>query len=71
MKRKQFITLTISGSLNKLHLNSWMICAISEINESTRITTMEGGSYYVKEKPDEVIKMVDSAQNLTYFNTEQ
>ena len=71
MKRKQFITLTRSGSLDQIHLNSWMICAISEQNSATRITTMDGISYYVKEKPDEVIKMVDSAQNLTYFNTEQ
>ena len=71
MKRKQFITLTTTGSLEPLHLNSWMICAISEQNNATRITTMEGSSYYVKEKPAEVIKMIDSAQNLTYFNTEQ
>ena len=46
-----------------------MICSIADLDDSTRVTTMDGGVNFVKESSKEILKLIDSAQNINIINT--
>jgi uncharacterized protein YlzI (FlbEa/FlbD family) len=68
MKRKEYITLTLSNGANQIHLNSMMICSIADLDDSTKVTTMDGGVNFVKESSEEILNMIDSSQNINIIN---
>jgi hypothetical protein len=70
MKRKQYITLTLVNTSNQIHINTWMICAVADQDEGSKITTMDGSVNYVKENSTEIMRLIDSAQSMTYFNSD-
>ena len=70
MKRKQYITLTLVNTSNQIHINTWMICVVADQDEGSKITTMDGSVNYVKENSTEIMRLIDSTQSMTYFNSD-
>jgi len=57
----KFITLTPSLGDNKIEINSNCICSLSETNNSTHVRTIDGHTFTVKEKINDIKKLIEKS----------
>jgi uncharacterized protein YlzI (FlbEa/FlbD family) len=65
MKSKQFLKLHRPNT-SELYINSMMISAIYNGTRGTLIVTMSGEEYTVTESIEEVFKLIDKSNTITF-----
>ena len=67
MKNNKFIKLTPFSDGSIFYINSMGICAIKDLETYRIVETLGGLSYYVKESTQEIFKLIEKSENITFI----